>query len=210
MYYIYIRNHSMFKKIKPYKLYGTYETAVQTYDVLNKLNVRKSDIILKRDDKIIEYVDLVNDVSKNSEEYTDLEKIDNYIEKVLPKNPFENIVKITEEPFLTLGDPFIKKPKTDEDNNQKILQYKILEASSKELIMSLKITDKVEFILKDSKKFNELMSSSDIFKFEFYSLKSVRKIINEETLNKDEIYRTLMLTFNNSIENSLIIITEGI
>lgn len=210
MYYIYIRNHNMFKKIKPYKLYGTYETAVQTYDVLNKLNVRKSDIILKHDDKIIEYIDLVNDVSKNSEEYTDLEKIDKYIEKGLPKNPFENVVKITEEPFLTLGDPFIKKPKTDEDNNQKILQYKILEARSKELIMSLKIIDKVEFILEDTKKFNKLMTSSDIFKFEFYSLKSIRKIINEETLSKDEIYRTLMLTFNNSIENSLIIITEGI
>jgi len=201
----------MFKKIKPYKLYGTYETAVQTYEVLNRLNVKKSDIILKHDDKIIEYVDLVNDVSKNSEEYTDMEKIDNFIEKVLSKNPFENVVKITEDPLLKLGDPFIKKPKTDEDNNnRKILQYKILEARSKELIMSLKIIDKVEFILEDTKKFNKLMSSSDIFKFEFYSLKSVRKIINEETLNKDEIYRTLMLIFDKSIENSLIIITEGI
>lgn len=86
----------------------------------------------------------------------------------------------------------------DYDSGNTIMLFKIGDA------------DSIVFLLKDPEKFSYLMDNKDIFKFEFFSLKSIRKIINTETLSKDEIYTTLISIFEKSIEESLIVIGEDI
>ena len=103
------------------------------------------------------------------------------------------------------GDEIILTPTIEK--NQFI--YYISEHETSEDIFIIYVDDDVTVTLSNIEKFSDLIDNNEIFKFEFYSLKSVRKIINTKTLNKEEIYKTLTSIFNKSIEENIINITEG-
>lgn len=186
MYYIYIRNYTVFKKFKPYKLYGSYESADKALKAVSKFS-RYDDIIIKHNDKEISYIDLVEATADNNILTGEklIERINNTKYKMPNNDGITNIYP--------------------ELNN---LCYKVTTQDNKDVIMTIYVKDKLTFVLENPKKFNDLINKNDMFKFEFFSLKSVRKLINQKILSKDDIYRSLMLIFDKSIEDSLILITE--
>lgn len=202
MYYIYIKNTGVLKKIKPYKLYGIYKTASETNNAVSKLNISQENILIKHNDKVIDYIELVEDVNNNK-----IDCIKKSIDKIQensymrPYEPNTNMYAKKEE----ICDDLILTP-TIEKNH---LTYYISEHETSEDIFIIYVNDDVSVTLSNIEKFSELIDNNEIFKFEFYSLKSVRKIINMKTLNKEEIYKTLTSIFNKSIEENIINITEG-
>lgn len=204
MYYIYIKNIGVLKKIIPYKLYGIYKTASETNNVISELNISQENILIKYNDKVIDYIELVEDVNNNKIDCTK-KSIDTIEENSYMKQYDLNNNIYTKKEDLPISDDLILTP-TIEKNH---LTYYISEHETSEDIFIIYVDDDVSVTLSNNEKFSELIDNNEIFKFEFYSLKSVRKIINTKTLNKEEIYKTLTSIFNRSIEENIINITEG-
>lgn len=207
MYYIYIKNIGVLKKIKPHKLYGIYRTASEANKAISKLNISQENILIKHDNKTIDYIELVEAVNENNKidstkkflegkQEDGLKKLEEYI---------NNINMYAKKEDLPIRNDLILTP-TIEKNK---FTYYITEHETNEDAFIIYVDDKVSVKLLNNEKFSELIDNNEIFKFEFYSLKSVRKIINTETLNKDEIYKTLTSIFHKSIEENIINIMEG-
>lgn len=204
MYYVYIKNIGVLKKIKPYKLYGIYETASETNNAISELNISQENILIKYNDKVIDYIELVEDVNNNKIDCTK-KSIDTIEENSYMKQYDLNNNIYTKKEDLPICDEIILTP-TIEKNQ---FTYYISEHETSEDIFIIYVDDDVTVTLSNIEKFSDLIDNNEIFKFEFYSLKSVRKIINTKTLNKEEIYKTLTSIFNKSIEENIINITEG-
>ena len=204
MYYIYIKNTGVLKKIKPYKIYGVYKTASETNNAISKLNISQENILIKHNDKVIDYIELVEDVNNNK-----IDCIKKSIDKIQENSymrqyePNTNMYDKKED--LSICDDLILTPKIEKNH----LTYHISEHETSEDIFIIYVDDVVSVTLSNIEKFSELIDNNEIFKFEFYSLKSIRKIINTKTLNKEEIYKTLTSIFNKSIEENIINIMEG-
>lgn len=203
MYYVYIKNIGVLKKIKPYKLYGIYKTASETNKAISELNISQENILIKHNGKVVEYIELVEDLNNNK-----IDSIKKSIDKIQENSymrPYDpNTNMYTKKEDLS-GDELILTPTIEK--NQFI--YYISEHETSEDIFIIYVDDDVTVTLSNIEKFSDLIDNNEIFKFEFYSLKSVRKIINTKTLNKEEIYKTLTSIFNKSIEENIINITEG-
>lgn len=204
MYYVYIKNIGVLKKIKPYKLYGIYKTASETNNAISELNISQENILIKYNDKVIDYIELVEDVNNNKIDCTK-KSIDTIEENSYMKQYDLNNNIYTKKEDLPICDEIILTP-TIEKNQ---FTYYISEHETSEDIFIIYVDDDVTVTLSNIEKFSDLIDNNEIFKFEFYSLKSVRKIINTKTLNKEEIYKTLTSIFNKSIEENIINITEG-
>ena len=204
MYYVYIKNIGVLKKIKPYKLYGIYKTASETNNAISELNISQENILIKHNGKVIDYIELVENLNNNKIDCIK-KSIDTIQENSYMKtyDPNTNIYDKKED--LPICDDLSLTP-TIEKNH---LTYYISEHETSEDIFTIYVDDDVSVTLSDIEKFSELIDNNEIFKFEFYSLKSVRKIINTKTLNKEEIYKTLTSIFIKSIEENIINITEG-
>lgn len=204
MYYVYIKNIGVLKKIKPYKLYGIYETASETNKAISELNISQENILIKHNGKVVDYIELVEDLNNNK-----IDSIKKSIDKIQENSymrPYDpNTDMYTKKEDLPICDEIILTP-TIEKNQ---FTYYISEHETSEDIFIIYVDDDVTVTLSNIEKFSDLIDNSEIFKFEFYSLKSVRKIINTKTLNKEEIYKTLTSIFNKSIEENIINITEG-
>lgn len=204
MYYVYIKNIGVLKKIKPYKLYGIYKTASETNKAISELNISQENILIKHNGKVVDYIELVEDLNNNK-----IDSIKKSIDKIQensymrPYDPNTNMYDKKED--LPICDDLSLTP-TIEKNH---LTYYISEHETNEDIFIIYVDDDVTVTLSNIEKFSDLIDNNEIFKFEFYSLKSVRKIINTKTLNKEEIYKTLTSIFNKSIEENIINITEG-
>lgn len=197
MYYIYINNLGVLKKLKPHKLYGVYRTASEANKAISKLNISQENILIKHDNKTIDYIELVEDVNKDNKNKIDCMK------KLFDETQEDSYMKLKQ--YI---DMFAKKEELSK--LEKNLTYYVAEHETNEDIFTIYVGDnKVSVKLSDNEKFIELIDDNEIFKFEFYSLKSVRKIINTETLNKEEIYKTLTSIFHKSIEENIINIMEG-
>lgn len=203
MYYVYIKNIGVLKKIKPYKLYGIYKTASETNKAISELNISQENILIKHNGKVVDYIELVEDLNNNK-----IDSIKKSIDKIQENSymrPYDpNTNMYTKKEDLS-GDEIILTPTIEK--NQFI--YYISEHETSEDIFIIYVDDDVTVTLSNIEKFSDLIDNNEIFKFEFYSLKSVRKIINTKTLNKEEIYKTLTSIFNKSIEENIINITEG-
>lgn len=203
MYYVYIKNIGVLKKIKPYKLYGIYKTASETNKAISELNISQENILIKHNGKVVDYIELVEDLNNNK-----IDSIKKSIDKIQENSymrPYDpNTNMYTKKEDLS-GDEIILTP-TIEKNQ---FTYYISEYETSEDIFTIYVDDGVTVTLSNIEKFSDLIDNNEIFKFEFYSLKSVRKIINTKTLNKEEIYKTLTSIFNKSIEENIINITEG-
>ena len=203
MYYVYIKNIGVLKKIKPYKLYGIYRTASETNNAISELNISQENILIKHNGKVVDYIELVEDLNNNK-----IDSIKKSIDKIQENSymrPYDpNTNMYTKKEDLPICDELILTPT---EKNQFI--YYISEHETSEDIFIIYVDDNVTVTLSDIEKFSDLIDNNEIFKFEFYSLKSVRKIINTKTLNKEEIYKTLTSIFNKSIEENIINITEG-
>lgn len=206
MYYVYIKNIGVLKKIKPYKLYGIYKTASETNNAISELNVSQENILIKHNGKVVDYIELVEDLNNNNNNKIDSIKksIDKIQENSYMRQYDPNTNMYTKKEDLS-GDEIILTPTIEK--NQFI--YYISEHETSEDIFIIYVDDDVTVTLSNIEKFSDLIDNNEIFKFEFYSLKSVRKIINTKTLNKEEIYKTLTSIFNKSIEENIINITEG-
>lgn len=204
MYYVYIKNIGVLKKIKPYKLYGIYETASETNKAISELNISQENILIKHNGKVVDYIELVEDLNNNK-----IDSIKKSIDKIQENSymrPYDpNTDMYTKKEDLPICDEIILTP-TIEKNQ---FTYYISEHETSEDIFIIYVDDDVTVTLSNIEKFSDLIDNNEIFKFEFYSLKSVRKIINTKTLNKEEIYKTLTSIFNKSIEENIINITEG-
>ena len=202
MYSIYIKNKGMMKKLVPYKLQGIYTSATKAYNAISKLDIDQRDIVIKCNDETIDYIELVEAANNNTREQTEVEKTNKDLSYILFNDDhIDKFLKETDN--LTIN---------TNNESKEYIYYKLMDYDSGNTIMLFKIgdVDSIAFLLKDPEKFSYLMDNKDIFKFEFFSLKSIRKIINTETLSKDEIYTTLISIFEKSIEESLIIIGEDI
>lgn len=203
MYYVYIKNIGVLKKIKPYKLYGIYRTASETNNVISELNISQENILIKHNGKVVDYIELVEDLNNNK-----IDCIKKSIDKIQENSymrPYDlNTNMYTKKEDLPICDELILTPT---EKNQ--FTYYISEHETSEDIFIIYVDDDVTVTLSNIEKFSDLIDNNEIFKFEFYSLKSVRKIINTKTLNKEEIYKTLTSIFNKSIEENIINITEG-
>lgn len=205
MYYVYIKNIGVLKKIKPYKLYGIYKTASETNNAISELNVSQENILIKHNGKVVDYIELVEDLNNNNNKIDSIKKsIDKIQENSYMRQYDPNTNMYTKKEDLS-GDEIILTPTIEK--NQFI--YYISEHETSEDIFIIYVDDDVTVTLSNIEKFSDLIDNNEIFKFEFYSLKSVRKIINTKTLNKEEIYKTLTSIFNKSIEENIINITEG-
>lgn len=206
MYYVYIKNIGVLKKIKPYKLYGIYKTASETNKAISELNISQENILIKHNGKVVDYIELVEDLNNNNNNKIDSIKksIDKIQENSYMRQYDPNTNMYTKKEDLS-GDEIILTPTIEK--NQFI--YYISEHETSEDIFIIYVDDDVTVTLSNIEKFSDLIDNNEIFKFEFYSLKSVRKIINTKTLNKEEIYKTLTSIFNKSIEENIINITEG-
>lgn len=204
MYYVYIKNIGVLKKIKPYKLYGIYKTASETNKAISELNISQENILIKHNGKVVDYIELVEDLNNNK-----IDSIKKSIDKIQENSymrPYDpNTNMYTKKEDLPICDEIILTP-TIEKNQ---FTYYISEYETSEDIFTIYVDDDVTVTLSNIEKFSDLIDNNEIFKFEFYSLKSVRKIINTKTLNKEEIYKTLTSIFNKSIEENIINITEG-
>ena len=204
MYYVYIKNIGVLKKIKPYKLYGIYKTASETNNAISELNISQENILIKHNGKVVDYIELVEDLNNNK-----IDSIKKSIDKIQENSymrPYDpNTNMYTKKEDLPICDEIILTP-TIEKNQ---FTYYISEHETNEDIFIIYVDDDVTVTLSNIEKFRDLIDNNEIFKFEFYSLKSVRKIINTKTLNKEEIYKTLTSIFNKSIEENIINITEG-
>lgn len=204
MYYIYIKNIGVLKKIKPHKLYGIYRTASEANKAISKLNISQENILIKHDNKTIDYIELVEAVNENNK----IDSTKKFLEET-HENQYKKLNQYIDmyakKEALPIRDDLILTP-TIEKNH---FTYYIAEHETKEEVFVIYVDDKVSVKLLNNEKFSELIDNNEIFKFEFYSLKSVRKIINTETLNKDEIYKTLTSIFHKSIEENIINIMEG-
>ena len=204
MYYVYIKNIGVLKKIKPYKLYGIYKTASETNKAISELNISQENILIKHNGKVVDYIELVEDLNNNK-----IDSIKKSIDKIQENSymrPYDpNTNMYTKKEDLPICDEIILTP-TIEKNQ---FTYYISEHETSEDIFTIYVDDDVTVTLSNIEKFSDLIDNNEIFKFEFYSLKSVRKIINTKTLNKEEIYKTLTSIFNKSIEENIINITEG-
>lgn len=207
MYYVYIKNIGVLKKIKPYKLYGIYKTASETNNAISELNVSQENILIKHNGKVVDYIELVEDLNNNNNN-NKIDSIKKSIDKIQENSYMRqydpNTNMYTKKEDLS-GDEIILTPTIEK--NQFI--YYISEHETSEDIFIIYVDDDVTVTLSNIEKFSDLIDNNEIFKFEFYSLKSVRKIINTKTLNKEEIYKTLTSIFNKSIEENIINITEG-
>lgn len=203
MYYVYIKNIGVLKKIKPYKLYGIYKTASETNNAISELNISQENILIKHNGKVVDYIELVEDLNNNK-----IDSIKKSIDKIQENSymrPYDpNTNMYTKKEDLPICDELILTPT---EKNQFI--YYVSEHETSEDIFIIYVDDDVTVTLSNIEKFSDLIDNNEIFKFEFYSLKSVRKIINTKTLNKEEIYKTLTSIFNKSIEENIINITEG-
>lgn len=205
MYYVYIKNIGVLKKIKPYKLYGIYKTASETNNAISELNISQENILIKHNGKVIDYIELVENLNNNKIDCIK-KSIDTIQENSYMKTYDTNTnMYDKKEEDLPICDDLSLTP-TIEKNH---LTYYISEHETNEDIFTIYVDDDVSVTLSDIEKFSELIDNNEIFKFEFYSLKSVRKIINTKTLNKEEIYKTLTSIFIKSIEENIINITEG-
>lgn len=204
MYYVYIKNIGVLKKIKPYKLYGIYKTASETNKAISELNISQENILIKHNGKVVDYIELVEDLNNNK-----IDSIKKSIDKIQENSymrPYDpNTNMYTKKEDLPICDEIILTP-TIEKNQ---FTYYVSEHETNEDIFIIYVEDDVTVTLSNIEKFSDLIDNNEIFKFEFYSLKSVRKIINTKTLNKEEIYKTLTSIFNKSIEENIINITEG-
>ncbi len=205
MYYVYIKNIGVLKKIKPYKLYGIYKTASETNNAISELNISQENILIKHNGKVIDYIELVENLNNNKIDCIK-KSIDTIQENSYMKtyDPNTNMYDKKEEDLLICDD--LSLTPTIEKNH---LTYYISEHETNEDIFIIYVDDDVTVTLSNIEKFSDLIDNNEIFKFEFYSLKSVRKIINTKTLNKEEIYKTLTSIFIKSIEENIINITEG-
>ena len=204
MYYVYIKNIGVLKKIKPYKLYGIYKTASETNKAISELNISQENILIKHNGKVVDYIELVEDLNNNK--IDSIKKSIDKIQENLYMRPYDpNTNMYTKKEDLPICDEIILTP-TIEKNQ---FTYYISEHETSEDIFIIYVDDDVTVTLSNIEKFSDLIDNNEIFKFEFYSLKSVRKIINTKTLNKEEIYKTLTSIFNKSIEENIINITEG-
>lgn len=207
MYYVYIKNIGVLKKIKPYKLYGIYKTASETNKAISELNISQENILIKHNGKVVDYIELVEDLNNNNNN-NKIDSIKKSIDKIQENSYMRqydpNTNMYTKKEDLS-GDEIILTPTIEK--NQFI--YYISEHETSEDIFIIYVDDDVTVTLSNIEKFSDLIDNNEIFKFEFYSLKSVRKIINTKTLNKEEIYKTLTSIFNKSIEENIINITEG-
>ena len=203
MYYVYIKNIGVLKKIKPYKLYGIYKTASETNNAISELNISQENILIKHNGKVVDYIELVEDLNNNK-----IDSIKKSIDKIQENSymrPYDpNTNMYTKKEDLPICDELILTPT---EKNQ--FTYYVSEHETNEDIFIIYVEDDVTVTLSNIEKFSDLIDNNEIFKFEFYSLKSVRKIINTKTLNKEEIYKTLTSIFNKSIEENIINITEG-
>ena len=206
MYYVYIKNIGVLKKIKPYKLYGIYKTASETNNAISELNISQENILIKHNGKVIDYIELVENLNNNKIDCIK-KSIDTIQENSYMKtyDTNTNMYDKKEEEDLPICDDLSLTP-TIEKNH---LTYYISEHETNEDIFIIYVDDDVTVTLSNIEKFSDLIDNNEIFKFEFYSLKSVRKIINTKTLNKEEIYKTLTSIFIKSIEENIINITEG-
>lgn len=206
MYYVYIKNIGVLKKIKPYKLYGIYKTASETNNAISELNISQENILIKHNGKVIDYIELVENLNNNKIDCIK-KSIDTIQENSYMKTYDTNTnMYDKKEEDLPICDDLSLTP-TIEKNH---LTYYISEHETNEDIFTIYVDDDdVSVTLSDIENFSELIDNNEIFKFEFYSLKSVRKIINTKTLNKEEIYKTLTSIFIKSIEENIINITEG-
>ena len=204
MYYVYIKNIGVLKKIKPYKLYGIYKTASETNNAISELNISQENILIKHNGKVIDYIELVENLNNNKIDCIK-KSIDTIQENSYMKAYDPNTNMYDKKEDLPICDDLSLTP-TIEKNH---LTYYISEHETSEDIFTIYVDDDVSVTLSDIEKFSELIDNNEIFKFEFYSLKSVRKIINTKTLNKEEIYKTLTSIFIKSIEENIINITEG-
>lgn len=208
MYYVYIKNIGVLKKIKPYKLYGIYKTASETNNAISELNVSQENILIKHNGKVVDYIELVEDLNNNNNN-NKIDSIKKSIDKIQENSYMRqydpNTNMYTKKEDLPICDEIILTP-TIEKNQ---FTYYISEHETSEDIFIIYVDDDVTVTLSNIEKFSDLIDNNEIFKFEFYSLKSVRKIINTKTLNKEEIYKTLTSIFNKSIEENIINITEG-
>lgn len=204
MYYVYIKNIGVLKKIKPYKLYGIYKTASETNKAISELNISQENILIKHNGKVVDYIELVEALNNNK-----IDSIKKSIDKIQENSymrPYDpNTNMYTKKEDLPICDEIILTP-TIEKNQ---FTYYISEHETSEDIFIIYVDDDVTVTLSNIEKFSDLIDNNEIFKFEFYSLKSVRKIINTKTLNKEEIYKTLTSIFNKSIKENIINITEG-
>lgn len=203
MYYVYIKNIGVLKKIKPYKLYGIYKTASETNNAISELNISQENILIKHNGKVVDYIELVEDLNNNK-----IDSIKKSIDKIQENSymrPYDpNTNMYTKKEDLPICDELVLIPT---EKNQ--FTYYVSEHETNEDIFIIYVEDDVTVTLSNIEKFSDLIDNNEIFKFEFYSLKSVRKIINTKTLNKEEIYKTLTSIFNKSIEENIINITEG-
>lgn len=204
MYYVYIKNIGVLKKIKPYKLYGIYKTASETNNAISELNISQENILIKHNGKVIDYIELVENLNNNKIDCIK-KSIDTIQENSYMKTYDPNTNMYDKKEDLPICDDLSLTP-TIEKNH---LTYYISEHETSEDIFTIYVDDDASVTLSDIEKFSELIDNNEIFKFEFYSLKSVRKIINTKTLNKEEIYKTLTSIFIKSIEENIINITEG-
>ena len=205
MYYVYIKNIGVLKKIKPYKLYGIYKTASETNNAISELNISQENILIKHNGKVIDYIELVENLNNNKIDCIK-KSIDTIQENSYMKTYDTNTnMYDKKEEDLPICDDLSLTP-TIEKNH---LTYYISEHETSEDIFTIYVDDDVTVTLSNIEKFSDLIDNNEIFKFEFYSLKSVRKIINTKTLNKEEIYKTLTSIFIKSIEENIINITEG-
>lgn len=205
MYYVYIKNIGVLKKIKPYKLYGIYKTASETNNAISELNISQENILIKHNGKVIDYIELVENLNNNKIDCIK-KSIDTIQENSYMKTYDTNTnMYDKKEEDLPICDDLSLTP-TIEKNH---LTYYISEHETSEDIFIIYVDDDVTVTLSNIEKFSDLIDNNEIFKFEFYSLKSVRKIINTKTLNKEEIYKTLTSIFIKSIEENIINITEG-
>lgn len=204
MYYVYIKNIGVLKKIKPYKLYGIYKTASETNNAISELNISQENILIKHNGKVIDYIELVENLNNNKIDCIK-KSIDTIQENSYMKTYDTNTNMYDKKEDLPICDDLSLTP-TIEKNH---LTYYISEHETNEDIFIIYVDDDVTVTLSNIEKFSDLIDNNEIFKFEFYSLKSVRKIINTKTLNKEEIYKTLTSIFIKSIEENIINITEG-
>lgn len=204
MYYVYIKNIGVLKKIKPYKLYGIYKTASETNNAISELNISQENILIKHNGKVIDYIELVENLNNNKIDCIK-KSIDTIQENSYMKAYDPNTNMYDKKEDLPICDDLSLTP-TIEKNH---LTYYISEHETSEDIFIIYVDDDVTVTLSNIEKFSDLIDNNEIFKFEFYSLKSVRKIINTKTLNKEEIYKTLTSIFIKSIEENIINITEG-
>lgn len=212
MYYVYIKNIGVLKKIKPYKLYGIYKTASETNIAISELNISQENILIKHNGKVIDYIELVENLNNNKIDCIkkSIDRIKKSIDTIQ-----ENSYMKTYDPNTNMYDKKEDLPICDDLSltptiEKNHLTYYISEHETNEDIFTIYVDDDdVSVTLSDIEKFSELIDNNEIFKFEVYSLKSVRKIINTKTLNKEEIYKTLTSIFIKSIEENIINITEG-